>query len=107
MDFQKIKKYGIIAGVILVVFLISIAVFKVYANEISATGTMTEYVTYRSPEATNPRIQCQPTDTDGNGYVSCEAMFQVDGKDARPLIAECPVFFSMNDKCRQPRNTFQ
>lgn len=78
-------------------------------NEGSATRSMEDYMKFRVPNAQNIRIQCQSTDTDGNKYVSCEAAFEV--KDStrtisKTVVAECPVLFTWNDKCRQARHTF-
>jgi hypothetical protein len=98
-------KTKLIIGAVLIVLLIIGYSMRSFLNAPSAAGNMEEYVTFRHPAAVNPRVQCQRADTDGNNYVSCEASFELNGK-SKNIVAECPVLFSINSKCRAARNTF-
>lgn len=103
---SKLKKYGIVTLIAAIFIMGGIFIAPIIFNPISATGNMEDYVKFRAPGAVDARIQCQNVDTDNNNYLSCEAAYEVDGK-SEVLIAECPILFSMNTKCRQVRNIIQ
>lgn len=98
-------KTKIIIGAIVIALLLVGYSMRSFLNAPSAAGNMEDYVSFRHPAAVNPRVQCQRSDTDDDGYVSCEASFELNGI-SKNIVAECPVLFSINNKCRAARNTF-
>ena len=100
------KKKIILVLVVIVMVVAAVFLAPIIMNPIAAKSSMKDYVAFRVPSATDVRIQCQNVDTDHNDYLSCEAAYEVKDQ-SKILMAECPIMFSMNNKCRQVRNVIQ
>lgn len=67
-------------------------------NIMKTKAMMMKYVQFKVPEATteNTEIQVQTVDTDGNGYVRCEAVVRLEN-GIKEVQAECPFAFSLGN----------
>jgi len=84
---------GIIATIIISRFLGGSSDAEVNIN------AATQFVQFKYPAAQNIRIQCQDYDSDGNGYLACDAAFDLNGEMGE-LSMECPSMFTLNSKCK-------
>ena len=88
----------VIIGLLLVIVVPIITDGRCSSSKDIQTTAM-QFVGFKYPDAQNIRIQCQDYDSDQNGYISCEAAFDVDGQMGE-LVFECPTPVSFNSRCR-------
>ncbi len=69
--------------------LISLMILSGCANTSKAEGYATEYAAVNFPNAQVNNVQCERSDSDGNGRVRCNLSLKV-GNDFRVESIECP-----------------
>lgn len=94
--------------IVIIGILVAIAVsfFKggVFNYTDDAENAMKEHVQKLYPEVT-PRVSCTGQDTDGDGYVSCQALFDdLKTGSEKTVLAECAVgWLNFNTGCKIPK----
>lgn len=84
---------------IMMVLVLALAALTACDQKLQAEQQAMQYLSTMSPNARERTVSCMSRDTDGNGYVSCDALV-----DGRQVTLECATTigcaFACNSGCK-------